>query len=121
MVAGLLLAFGRAAVAAEGSAGSAGPHRRFEYKYSFKGPHLVQADGTVPFWAHTGSKWRGSGLRAARGRVAACGGVWRRSPLPAAVRSPGPSPCAVLMCHCGRRGLPLQRCRARSSAPFCCR
>ncbi|XP_027766788.1 protein ERGIC-53-like [Empidonax traillii] len=31
------------------------PHRRFEYKYSFKGPHLVQADGTVPFWVHTGN------------------------------------------------------------------
>lgn len=44
-----------------GSAGAAGtpaalPHRRFEYKYSFKGPHLVQSDGTVPFWAHAGSK-----------------------------------------------------------------
>lgn len=42
-------------------AGAAGtpatlPHRRFEYKYSFKGPHLVQSDGTVPFWAHAGSK-----------------------------------------------------------------
>ncbi|XP_050185931.1 protein ERGIC-53 isoform X2 [Myiozetetes cayanensis] len=33
----------------------AAPHRRFEYKYSFKGPHLVQADGTVPFWVHTGN------------------------------------------------------------------
>ncbi|KAG8544947.1 hypothetical protein GDO81_021587 [Engystomops pustulosus] len=31
------------------------PHRRFEYKYSFKGPYLVQADGTVPFWLHTGN------------------------------------------------------------------
>uniref|UniRef100_A0A9L0SJ91 Lectin, mannose binding 1 n=1 Tax=Equus caballus TaxID=9796 RepID=A0A9L0SJ91_HORSE len=31
------------------------PHRRFEYKYSFKGPHLVQSDGTVPFWAHAGN------------------------------------------------------------------
>ncbi|XP_043922091.1 protein ERGIC-53 [Protopterus annectens] len=31
------------------------PHRRFEYKYSFKGPHLVQNDGTVPFWVHTGN------------------------------------------------------------------
>ena len=35
---------------------SAPPHRRFEYKYSFKGPHLVQSDGSVPFWAHAGSK-----------------------------------------------------------------
>lgn len=33
------------------------PHRRFEYKYSFKGPHLTQSDGTIPFWVHTGSKF----------------------------------------------------------------
>lgn len=98
VVAGVLLALGRAAVAAEGSAG---PHRRFEYKYSFKGPHLVQADGTVPFWAHTGSKWRagrraapgrGSGLRAERGGGAGpCGAVWRRSPP----RGGGAEPRAV--------------------------
>lgn len=25
--------------------------KRYEYKHSFKGPHLVQADTTVPFWA----------------------------------------------------------------------
>uniref|UniRef100_A0A8C3UUX2 Lectin, mannose binding 1 n=1 Tax=Catharus ustulatus TaxID=91951 RepID=A0A8C3UUX2_CATUS len=53
----LLLALGRPAIsgaqATEGAA--AAPHRRFEYKYSFKGPHLVQADGTVPFWVHTGN------------------------------------------------------------------
>ncbi|XP_078536053.1 spermatogenesis-associated protein 22 isoform X3 [Lissotriton helveticus] len=30
-------------------------HRRFEYKYSFKGPHLVHSDGSVPFWIHSGS------------------------------------------------------------------
>lgn len=44
--------------AAPGTAGTQAelPHRRFEYKYSFKGPHLVQSDGTVPFWAHAGSK-----------------------------------------------------------------
>lgn len=33
------------------------PHRRFEYKYSFKGPHLTQSDGMIPFWVHTGSKF----------------------------------------------------------------
>lgn len=33
------------------------PHRRFEYKYSFKGPHLSQSDGTIPFWLHNGSKF----------------------------------------------------------------
>uniref|UniRef100_A0AAX7UDN3 L-type lectin-like domain-containing protein n=1 Tax=Astatotilapia calliptera TaxID=8154 RepID=A0AAX7UDN3_ASTCA len=31
------------------------PHRRFEYKYSFKGPHLSQSDGGIPFWIHTGN------------------------------------------------------------------
>ncbi|XP_075131948.1 protein ERGIC-53-like [Leptodactylus fuscus] len=25
-------------------------HRRFEYKYSFKGPHITLPDGTIPFW-----------------------------------------------------------------------
>lgn len=58
----LPLALGQAAAAADGSA-AALPHRRFEYKYSFKGPHLVQADGTVPFWVHTGSKCRAGGER----------------------------------------------------------
>ncbi|CAB1352031.1 unnamed protein product, partial [Coregonus sp. 'balchen'] len=31
------------------------PNRRFEYKYSFKGPHLSQADGSIPFWVHSGN------------------------------------------------------------------
>jgi mannose-binding lectin 1 len=31
------------------------PHKRFEYKYSFKGPYLAQKDGTVPFWEYDGS------------------------------------------------------------------
>ncbi|XP_054153415.1 protein ERGIC-53-like [Oppia nitens] len=31
------------------------PHKRFEYKYSFKGPYLAQKDGTVPFWAYDGN------------------------------------------------------------------
>lgn len=44
--------------AGEGTASPTVPHRRFEYKYSFKGPHLVQGDGSVPFWVHTGSKYQ---------------------------------------------------------------
>ncbi|KAJ3604920.1 hypothetical protein NHX12_026971 [Muraenolepis orangiensis] len=32
------------------------PHRRFEYKYSFKGPHLSHPDGSsIPFWLHSGN------------------------------------------------------------------
>ncbi|XP_076081528.1 protein ERGIC-53-like isoform X1 [Mytilus galloprovincialis] len=27
---------------------------RFEYKYSFKGPHLVQSDNSIPFWEYGG-------------------------------------------------------------------
>ena len=33
------------------------PFRKFEYKYSFKGPHLIQKDETVPFWKYGGSKY----------------------------------------------------------------
>ena len=31
--------------------------KRFEYQYSFKGPHLAFKDGTVPFWTFGGSKF----------------------------------------------------------------
>ena len=30
--------------------------KRFEYKLSFKGPHLAFKDGTVPFWKFDGSE-----------------------------------------------------------------
>ena len=29
--------------------------KRFEYKLSFKGPHLMFKDGTIPFWEHGGA------------------------------------------------------------------
>ncbi|CAF1106811.1 unnamed protein product, partial [Rotaria sordida] len=29
--------------------------KRFEYKLSFKGPHLAFKDGSVPFWTFGGS------------------------------------------------------------------
>jgi len=29
---------------------------RFEYKFSFKGPHLVQTDKSIPFWEYGGGK-----------------------------------------------------------------
>ncbi|KMQ94001.1 protein ergic-53, partial [Lasius niger] len=31
------------------------PHRKFEYKYSFKPPYLAQKDGSVPFWEYGGN------------------------------------------------------------------
>ena len=33
------------------------PKARFEYKYSFKGPHLVQRDNSIPFWEYSGGKF----------------------------------------------------------------
>uniref|UniRef100_A0A3Q0STY5 Lectin, mannose-binding, 1 n=1 Tax=Amphilophus citrinellus TaxID=61819 RepID=A0A3Q0STY5_AMPCI len=42
-------------IAAGSSTSEEAPHRRFEYKYSFKGPHLSQTDGSIPFWIHTGN------------------------------------------------------------------
>jgi len=32
-------------------------HVKFQYKHSFKGPHLVNKEGSIPFWTHGGSKW----------------------------------------------------------------
>ncbi|KAF4528690.1 hypothetical protein B566_EDAN015502 [Ephemera danica] len=48
LVAGLILVF---VSENEGSV----PHRRFEYKYSFKPPYLAQKDGSVPFWEYGGN------------------------------------------------------------------
>ncbi|CAG0919605.1 unnamed protein product [Notodromas monacha] len=31
------------------------PGRKFEYKFSFKGPYLSQKDGSVPFWQYSGN------------------------------------------------------------------
>lgn len=31
-------------------------HVKFQYKHSFKGPHLVNKDSAIPFWNHGGSK-----------------------------------------------------------------
>lgn len=31
-------------------------HSKFEYKYSFKGPYLVNSQGNVPYWNHGGSE-----------------------------------------------------------------
>lgn len=31
-------------------------HSKFQYKYSFRGPHLLDSKGNIPFWNHGGSK-----------------------------------------------------------------
>jgi len=43
------------------------PKIRFEYKYSFKGPHLVQKDHSVPFWEYQGGEF--TNFRLQKGHV----------------------------------------------------
>lgn len=31
-------------------------HSKFEYKYSFKGPYLIDSKGRIPFWTFGGSE-----------------------------------------------------------------
>ncbi|CAJ0931820.1 unnamed protein product [Ranitomeya imitator] len=58
----------------------AAPQRRFEYKYSFKGPYLVQGDGTVPFWVHTGNAIPSADqIRIAPSLKSQKGSVWTKS------------------------------------------
>ncbi|XP_032809574.1 protein ERGIC-53-like isoform X2 [Petromyzon marinus] len=61
------------------------PQLRFEYKLSFKGPHLVLGDGAVPFWSHTGSAIPGPELlRVAPSLRHGRGAAWSRTSLRAA-------------------------------------
>ncbi|KAM8961002.1 protein ERGIC-53 isoform 2-T2 [Pelodytes ibericus] len=56
------------------------PHRRFEYKYSFKGPYLVQSDGSVPFWTHTGNAIPGADqIRITPSLKSQKGSVWTKT------------------------------------------
>ncbi|XP_073536860.1 protein ERGIC-53 [Phyllobates terribilis] len=58
----------------------AAPQRRFEYKYSFKGPYLVLGDGTVPFWLHTGNAIPSADqIRIAPSLKSQKGSVWTKS------------------------------------------
>ncbi|XP_062867755.1 protein ERGIC-53 isoform X2 [Trichomycterus rosablanca] len=58
------------------------PHRRFEYKYSFKGPHLTQGDGTVPFWVHTGNAIPSADqIRITPSLRSQKGSVWTKAPV----------------------------------------
>ncbi|XP_067871245.1 protein ERGIC-53-like [Heterodontus francisci] len=56
------------------------PHRRFEYKYSFKGPHLVLQDSTIPFWTHYGSALPSSErIRVVPSMRSQSGSVWTKN------------------------------------------
>ncbi|XP_029941271.1 protein ERGIC-53 [Salarias fasciatus] len=71
---------GAADSSAGGSDPEGAPHRRFEYKYSFKGPHLSQPDGSIPFWIHTGNAIPSSDqVRVAPSLRSQKGSVWTKN------------------------------------------
>ncbi|XP_012936628.1 protein ERGIC-53 [Aplysia californica] len=58
------------------------PKRRFEYKMSFKGPHLVQRDNSVPFWEYFGDALAGDeGIRITPSLRSKKGSVWSKNKL----------------------------------------
>ncbi|CAG5130562.1 unnamed protein product [Candidula unifasciata] len=60
------------------------PKRRFEYKLSFKGPHLVQRDNSVPFWEYFGDALAGDeGIRITPSLRSKKGSVWSKNKLEA--------------------------------------
>ncbi|XP_040198893.1 protein ERGIC-53-like [Rana temporaria] len=55
-------------------------HRKFEYKYSFKGPHITLPDGTLPFWEKLGDAIPGPDeIRLVPSLKNHKGSVWTRS------------------------------------------
>ena len=57
------------------------PHKRFEYKYSFKGPQLVQTNGAVPFWTHHGHAIASEDqIRLTPSLRSRAGTVWNKNP-----------------------------------------
>ncbi|KAK7442441.1 hypothetical protein BaRGS_00040523 [Batillaria attramentaria] len=58
------------------------PKARFEYKLSFKGPHLVQRDNTIPFWEYSGDALAGDeGIRITPSLRSKKGAVWSKNQL----------------------------------------
>jgi len=56
-------------------------HRRFEYKYSFKGPNIVQKDNSIPFWEYSGSALASpEQVRITPSLRSKKGAVWTKSP-----------------------------------------
>ncbi|KAJ8686378.1 hypothetical protein QAD02_022172 [Eretmocerus hayati] len=57
------------------------PHRKFEYKYSFKPPYLAQKDGSVPFWEYGGNTIASSdNVRIAPSLRSQKGAIWTKKP-----------------------------------------
>ncbi|OQR70180.1 protein ERGIC-53 isoform 1 [Tropilaelaps mercedesae] len=57
-------------------------HRKFEYKYSFKGPYLSQKDGSVPFWEYSGSTIASEEMvRITPSLRSKKGAIWTKSPV----------------------------------------
>ncbi|XP_037357627.1 protein ERGIC-53-like isoform X2 [Talpa occidentalis] len=59
------------------------PQRRFEYKFSFKGPRLALPGAGIPFWSHHGDAIPGlEEVRLAPSLRDRSGAVWSRAPVP---------------------------------------
>merc|ERR1719411_595767 len=57
------------------------PHKRFEYKFSFKPPYLAQKDGTVPFFEYSGNAIASEeSVRITPSLRSQKGMIWTRSP-----------------------------------------
>ncbi|XP_045863760.1 protein ERGIC-53-like [Meles meles] len=64
------------------SAGASPPHRRFEYKLSFKGPRLALPGAGIPFWSHHGDAMLGlEEVRLVPSMQNRSGAVWNRVPV----------------------------------------
>ncbi|XP_014474951.1 PREDICTED: protein ERGIC-53 isoform X2 [Dinoponera quadriceps] len=58
------------------------PHRKFEYKYSFKPPYLAQKDGSIPFWEYGGNAIASSeNVRVAPSLRSQKGAIWAKQPI----------------------------------------
>lgn len=56
------------------------PHKKFEYKYSFKPPYLAQKDGSVPFWEYGGNAIASAeNVRVAPSLRSQKGAIWTKS------------------------------------------
>ncbi|XP_046420528.1 protein ERGIC-53 [Neodiprion fabricii] len=70
-----IIAIGLSAVLAQN------PHKKFEYKYSFKPPYLAQKDGSVPFWEYGGNAIASAeNVRIAPSLRSQKGAIWTKQP-----------------------------------------